>query len=86
MPPFDAQISDSWIRYTVVNNVSYDSLIFSASSPGPYTNRLRYLSSLDAIDYDLSRFADKGGKLLLMHGTADMTVKTRGTEYWSFAA
>jgi feruloyl esterase len=79
---FDGQIADSWIRYTVVDNVSYNSLTFSITNPGPYIPRLYYLSSLDAIDYDLSRFADKGGKLLMMHGTADMTVTTRGTEYY----
>jgi len=79
---FDAQISDGWIRYTVVDNVNFDSLTFNVSNPGPYTHRVQYLSSLDAIDYNLSRFADKGGKLLLMHGTADMTVTTRGTEYY----
>lgn len=79
---FDAQISDSWIRYTVVNNVNYDSLIFDPSRPGVFTPRVYYLSSLDAIDYDLSPFAARGGKLLMMHGTADMTVTTRATEYY----
>ena len=79
---FDAQISDSWIRYTVVDNVSYDSLTFDPAGPPAFEPRLYYLSSLDAIDYDLSRFADRGGKLLMLHGTADMTVTTRGTEYY----
>jgi hypothetical protein len=32
------------------------------------------LSSLDAINANLAPFAAKGGKLLMMHGTADVTV------------
>jgi len=79
---FDAQISGSWTQYTVVGDPTYDPLTFPISTPGAFTSQLSYLSSLDAIDTDLTPFASKGGKLLIMHGTADVTVSPRATEYY----
>lgn len=77
---FDAQISGSWAQYTVVGSANYNPLTFPVSAPGAFTSRLSYLSSLDAINADLTAFASKGGKLILMHGTADVTVSPRATE------
>jgi pimeloyl-ACP methyl ester carboxylesterase len=77
---FDAQISGSWIQYTVVGDPTYDPLTFPISLPSAFTSQLSYLSSLDAIDTNLTPFASKGGKLLIMHGTADVTVSPRATE------
>ncbi|MGA2549183.1 MAG: tannase/feruloyl esterase family alpha/beta hydrolase [Burkholderiaceae bacterium] len=79
---FDGVISDQFIRYTVADNTSLDSLTFNASNPGAFASRLSDLSSLDAINPDLTPFASKGGKLLIAHGTADLTVATRATEYY----
>ena len=79
---FDAQISGSWMQYSVVGDSTYDPLTFPISTPGAFTSRLSYLSSLDAIDTDLTPFASKGGKLLIMHGAADVTISPRGTEYY----
>ena len=79
---FDAQISGSWTQYTVVGDANYNPLTFPITAPGAYTSRLSYLSSLDAINTDLSPFAAHGGKLLMMHGTADVTVSPRATEYY----
>jgi hypothetical protein len=79
---FDGQISGSWTQYTVVGNANYNPLTFPITAPGAFTSRLSYLSSLDAIDTDLTPFAAKGGKLLMMHGTADVTVSPRATEYY----
>ena len=79
---FDGQISDSFIRYTVMDDPTFDSLTFNTSSPGPFAQRVSYLSSLDAVITDLTPFAAKGGKLLMAHGTADLTVSTRATEYY----
>jgi hypothetical protein len=80
---FDAQISDGFIRYTVTGNPNFNSLTFNgASPPGLYASRLSELSALDANSTDLTPFAAKGGKLLLAHGTADLTVSTRATEYY----
>jgi Tannase and feruloyl esterase len=79
---FDGQISDSFIRYTVMDDPTFDSLTFNTASPGPFASRVSYLSSLDAVITDLTPFAAKGGKLLLAHGTADLTVSTRATEFY----
>ena len=74
---FDAQIPGSWTQYTVVGDPTYDPLTFPISTPGAFTSQLSYLSSLDAIDTHLTPFASKGGKLLIMHGTTDVTVSPR---------
>jgi hypothetical protein len=79
---FDGQISDSFIRYTVVDDPTFNSLSFDAANPGAFASRLSDLSSLDAVKTDLSAFASRGGKLLLAHGTADLTVSTRATEFY----
>ncbi len=79
---FDGQISDSFIRYTVMDNPAFDSLTFDVANPGAFASRLSDLSSLDAVITDLTPFAERGGKLLLAHGTADLTVSTRATEYY----
>ena len=79
---FDAQISGSWTQYAVVGSSTYDPLTFPISAPGAYTSQLNYLSSLDAYDTNLTSFSSKGGKLLIMHGTADVTVSPRATEYY----
>jgi feruloyl esterase len=79
---FDGQISDSFIRYTVTDDPTFDSLTFNTSNPGPFASRLSDLSSMDAVITDLSPFAARGGKLLLAHGTADLTVSTRATEFY----
>jgi len=79
---FDAQISDQFIRYTVTDNPSFDSLTFDAANAGAFAPRISYLSSLDANNANLTPFAMKGGKLLMAHGTADLTVATRATEFY----
>jgi hypothetical protein len=79
---FDGQISDSFMRFTVADNAAFDSLTFNAAKPGPFASRLSDLSSFDAVITDLTPFAQRGGKLLLAHGTADLTVSTRATEFY----
>jgi feruloyl esterase len=79
---FDAQISDSFVRYTVAGNASFDSFSLNPASPGAYASRISYLSSLDAIDENLTPFQSKGGKVIMAHGTVDQTVSPRATEYY----
>jgi feruloyl esterase len=79
---FDGQISDSFIRFTVADNPALDSLTFNTAKPGPFAARLSDLSSFDAVITDLTPFAERGGKLLMAHGTADLTVSTRATEFY----
>lgn len=58
-----------WIRHVVVGRDDFNPTQFD---PKPYADRLRYLSTLfDALDSDLSRFAAHGGKLIIVHPSAD---------------
>ncbi|MGI4858096.1 MAG: tannase/feruloyl esterase family alpha/beta hydrolase, partial [Janthinobacterium lividum] len=71
-----------FIRYTVTQDTTFDSLTFNPVSPGTYATRLSELSALDANSADLTAFAAKGGKLLMAHGTTDLVVSTRATELY----
>lgn len=79
---FDGQISDQFVRYTVLNDASFNSLTFDPANAGSSAARISQLSALDANSADLSVFNAKGGKLLMAHGTTDMTVSTRATEIY----
>jgi len=80
--PMTTSSADSFVRYMVTGNLAFNYLTFDPSNPGPYANRLSELSALDVGDRDLSGFRAKGGKVLLMHGTADMLISPRYTEYY----
>lgn len=83
---FGTQFAASFIGEAVVDAstgiTDFDYLTLDVSNPGPFASRLSELSALDTGDEDLSGFAAKGGKLLLMHGTADMLVSPRATELY----
>lgn len=54
---------------------------FDLARPGHYEARLRELSELvDATDPDLSRFAQAGGKIILVHGVEDQSVSPLGVQ------
>ena len=51
--------------------------------PGKWQARLTELSHLlDQAQTDLSKFRQRGGKILLLHGTADQILATRGSEVY----
>lgn len=79
---FDGQIADQFVRYTVMANPNFDSLTFDPANAGSWASRISELSALDANSADLSAFNARGGKLLMAHGTADLTVSTRATEIY----
>jgi len=79
---FDGQISDQFVRYTVMNNPNFDSLTFNPALAGHWSGRISMLSGLDATDANLTPFMQRGGKLLMAHGTVDQTVSTRATEIY----
>ncbi len=55
-------------------------LTLDPSTGGPYTDALLENSrAYDASDTDLSRYAAHGGKLLLVHGTADTIIPTNSS-------
>ena len=58
-----------WIRHVIVGRDDFNPTQFD---PKPHAQRLRYLSELfDANDPDLSRFAARGAKLIIVHPSAD---------------
>jgi hypothetical protein len=69
------------IRHTIVQRPDFDPYNFDAR---PYADRIMYLSRLfDATDPDLSRFAARGGKLLIVHPSADNAAPlTMSAEYY----
>lgn len=77
---YEGQISDSFARYTVMANPNYNSLKFNPALAGQWSGRISALSGLDATNANLTPFMQHGGKLLMAHGTVDVTVSTRATE------
>ena len=72
-----AVLSDPMIRFFVTKDPNFNSLTFD---PNHYQQRLVELSNLiDANNPDLSAFKNRGGKLLLMHGTVDTAVSPYNT-------
>jgi feruloyl esterase len=70
-----------WIRHAILGDPAADPLHFD---PRPHGPRIQYLSTIfDATDPDLSRFRQRGGRLIILHPTADNAVGTPMiAEYW----
>lgn len=79
---FATQLADNFIRYAIARDPKFNSLTVDPSNPGVLASRLREFSALDAPDRDLTPFAAKGGKVLIMHGTEDTLVSPRRTELY----
>ncbi|GAA2974668.1 tannase/feruloyl esterase family alpha/beta hydrolase [Streptomyces enissocaesilis] len=81
---YGVQFWDQWVRYLVTRDPAHDPLAVDPRRPGAWQHRISLLSALqDVNDPDLRRFAEAGGKLLLLHGTADELVSHRSTvEYF----
>jgi feruloyl esterase len=70
-------LSDQTLRYLIIGDPTLDTLELS---PADYAKEIVAFSALDdATDPDLSRFADRGGKLILWHGFADYGVSAYST-------
>jgi pimeloyl-ACP methyl ester carboxylesterase len=74
--------ADSFVRFAIANDASFNYLSVDPSNPGAYASRFSALSALDVRGSDMSGFAAKGGKVLLMHGTSDLLVSPRLSEYY----
>ena len=74
-----AKFSDIFMRY-LSGDENFDYLKFDFSNPGPLARKIVEVSALDRVDSDLSAFAARGGKLILLQGTDDMLVSPRATE------
>jgi Tannase and feruloyl esterase len=82
---YGMQFWDAWVKYAVTRDAAFDSLSLDPLAPGVWQQRISDLTALqDVNSTDLRQFTKNGGKLLLLHGTADELVSHRATiEYWN---
>jgi len=75
-----AVLADPLIRYGILQNPDADFLAFE---PASHAARITELSKiLDALAADMSDFANRGGKVLLLHGTTDFAIPFGNTTAW----
>jgi feruloyl esterase len=81
---YGMQFWDAWVKYAVTRDPAYSSLALDPLAPGIWQDRISELTALqDVNSTDLRPFTTNGGKLLLLHGTADELVSHRATvEYY----
>jgi hypothetical protein len=78
--PYMSQFWDMWMRYFVAGDANLNALTVDPQKPGIYQKRISYLAGLQDIhQFDLSGFRNRGGKLLMLHGTADAFASTRAS-------
>ncbi|WP_346097470.1 tannase/feruloyl esterase family alpha/beta hydrolase [Streptomyces olivaceiscleroticus] len=71
---------DQWVKHFVTRDPDRSALSVDPRRPGAWRDRISALSALqDVNDADLRPFAAAGGRLLLLHGTADELVSHRST-------
>lgn len=74
------QFWDRWARYFVMRDETAGPFDLDPRDPGPWLARISELTAMqDVNDPDLRPFARAGGKLLMLHGTADELVSHRST-------
>ena len=74
---FPYMMGDQAVRYEVMHDADYDSLQFN---PAAHEAKLKELAAeVDNDDANIRAFVQHGGKLLLMHGTADTAVPPGNT-------
>lgn len=78
--PFYSQFYAQWVQYFVTRDPSFNALQFDPENPGKYQQRVSEVAGLtDVNNADLSAFERRGGKLIMLHGQADMLVSPRAT-------
>lgn len=82
-PPYGSTFWDQWVRFFVTRNPAANSLALDPQNPGTLQGRIVTLSGIqDANVSDLTPFLDKGGRILMAHGSHDALVSTRATEQY----
>jgi feruloyl esterase len=86
-PPTGAMSSawsqaDGFIRYVVVGNPGFNALNMDIGTASGLASRFGAVSALDGNISDISPFMNKGAKLLIWTGTADMLITPRATEFF----
>ena len=72
---------DQWVRFVFADNSNFDAVALDPVTRGTLRAHIDELAkTLDVNRTDYSAFANKGGKILMAHGTADVLVSTRSTE------
>ena len=75
--PYISVLTDQWLKYVVTRDPSFNSLALDPEHPGQWARRIGDLSDQLDQSTDISKFAKRGGKLLMAHGIADVLVSTR---------
>ncbi|GGK00561.1 feruloyl esterase [Streptomyces camponoticapitis] len=77
---YGMQYWDQWVKYFLTRDPNHTPLTVDPRQPGQWLARISHLSGVqDLNNADLRPFARSGGKLLLIHGTADELVSHRST-------
>jgi feruloyl esterase len=86
--PFHSQFWAQWVQYFVAKDPQVNALELDPEAPGKYQQRISDVAEItDVNNADLSRFAGKGGKLIMLHGQADALVSPRATaDYYNRVA
>jgi feruloyl esterase len=74
--------SDNFMRFAVAREPTFNQLAFDLSQGGAMTQRLTELSASGTASADLTGFADRKGKLIIVQGTEDMMISPRATEQY----
>ncbi|KAF0807653.1 Tannase and feruloyl esterase [Alcanivorax xiamenensis] len=81
--PYLSVLVDQWVKYSVAGDADFNSFELDPINPEQqYAERISELSGMLNSGTDISEFADRGGKLLLAHGLADVLVSSRATEIY----
>jgi feruloyl esterase len=78
--PFATYIGESFVKYWVYQDPSFDPFQFSLNANGYVQQRLQYISSRQDINPNLTPFASKGGKVIIVHGMADPLIPASSSE------
>ena len=70
-----ASMDSEYLKHFITRDPAYPSLQFDPVNAGPWQARVQAVSALhDATSVDLTEFMQRGGKILMMHGTSDTVV------------
>lgn len=75
-------VGDGVLRFFLTKDAHFDALTFDAKIDGRWLPALRQQSAEDDASLsDLTPFERRGGKLLIVHGTADTTIPTNASVF-----
>jgi feruloyl esterase len=78
--PLMVAFGDNFIRYGIVGDTAFNPLSLDPADVRRYIPRINHIARFDSSDADLTPFAARGGKVIIVHGLADMIVSPRVSE------